>query len=173
MKARMRDSYLLKCFIIVFLYFIIDSTIAFFLPYNFTKTGITIVPCLGLMIFAMLVRTIDGAERYFFATVCGLYYSIVYSNTLAIYILIYCLIAFVRSYLFKLESLNLFESMIFCVLTVFAQEVVLYWLMWITNMTRYSISSFMLMRILPTLMANLILSIPIYWIYKKVKIEVE
>ncbi len=173
MKARMRDSYLLKCFIIVFLCFIIDSTIAFFLPYNFTKTGITIVPCLGLMIFAMLVKTIDGAERYFFATVCGLYYSIVYSNTLAIYILIYCLIAFVRSYLFKLESLNLFESMIYCVLTVFAQEVVLYWLMWITNMTRYSISSFMLMRILPTLMANLILSIPIYWIYKKVKIEVE
>lgn len=169
----MRDSYLLKCFVIVFLCFIIDSTISFFLPYNYTKTGITVVPCIGLMMFVMLVKTVDGAERYFFATVCGLYYSIIYSNSLAIYILIYCLIAFIRSYIFKLESLNLLESMLFCILTIFSQEVVIYWLMWITNMTRYSVSLFLLMRILPTLLVNIVLSMGVYWVYNKVKIEVE
>lgn len=169
----MRDSYLFKCFIVIFACFVLDSTIGFFLPYNYAKTGITIVPCIGLMMFTMLIKTIDGAERYFFATVCGLYFSIIYSNSLAIYILIYCLIAFVRSYIIKLESFNLLESMIFCIVTIFAQEVILYWLMWITNITRYSVSSFLLMRILPTLLVNAVLSIGVYWIYNQVKIEVE
>lgn len=173
MRKRMRDSYLLRCFLAVFLCFIIDSTISFFLPYNYTKTGITVVPCLGLMMFALLVRTIDGAERYFYASICGVYYSIVYSNSLAIYILIYCLIAFVRSYIIKLESLNVVESMVFCVLTIFAQEIMLYWLMWITNMTRFPVLSFLTMRVLPTLLVNAILSIGVYWVYNKVKIEVE
>lgn len=173
MKAKVTESYLFKCFLIVFLCFVIDSTISFFLPYNYAKTGITIVPCIGLMMFTLLVKTVEGAERYFFAAICGVYYSIIYSNSLAIYILIYCLIAFIRSYIFKLESLSLVESMIFCILTIFAQECVLYWLMWITNMTRYPISSFMLMRILPTLIVNFILSMMVYWVYNKVKIEVE
>ncbi|MEG0277491.1 MAG: hypothetical protein RR630_10730, partial [Coprobacillus sp.] len=62
---------------------------------------------------------------------------------------------------------------VFLTSTIFAQEIVLYWLMWITNMTRYPISSFGLMRLLPTLLVNIILSIGVYFIYNKVKIEVE
>lgn len=173
MKNKVRDSYLIKCLVMIFLCFIIDSTIAYFLPYNYAKTGITIVPCIGLMMYSLLVRSIDGVERYFFGAICGVYYSIVYSNSLAIYILIYTLIAFVRSYIIKIDSFNLVESMAFCISTVFAQEMVVYWLMWITNVTRYSIIPFGLMRLLPTIGFNIILSILVYWIYNKVKIEVE
>jgi len=173
MKTRMTDSYLFKCFVAVFVCFIVDSTMSYFLPFNYTKTGITIVPCIGLMMFTMLVKTIEGAERYFFAAICGVYYSIVYSNSLAIYILIYLLIAFVRSYIFKLDSLSLLESSMFCIVTILAQEVVIYWLMWITNMTRYPILSFLTMRVLPTLLVNLVLSFLVYWVYNNMKIEVE
>lgn len=173
MKKRVTDSYLLKCFIAVFICFVVDSTISYFLPYNYTKVGITIVPCIGLMMFTMLVKTIEGAERYFFAAICGVYYSIVYSNSLAIYILIYVIIAFVRSYIIKLDSLSLLESSLFCIMTIFAQEVVLYWLMWITNMTRYHMLSFLTMRVFPTLLFNLILSVIVYWVYNHIKIEVE
>lgn len=169
----MRDSYLLRCFIVVFLCFVVDSTAGFFLPYNYTKTGLTIVFSSGLMMYALLVKTVDGYDRYFFGAVCGVYYSVVYSNSLAIYILIYCLIAFIRSYVIKFEGLNIAESTMLCVSTVFAQEVIVYWLMWITNMTRYPISSFIVMRLLPTLGVNLILSLVVYWVYNKVKIEVD
>lgn len=173
MKTSMKDSYLLKCFILVFVCFVIDSCISYFLPYDYTKTGITIVPCIGLMMFTMLVKTIEGAERYFFAAICGVYYSIVYASSLAIYILIYCLIAFVRSYIVKLESLSLIESIVFCLVTIFAQESMVYWLMWITNMTRFPMISFLSLKILPTLCVNAFLSLGVYWVYNKVKIEVE
>ncbi|MCD8027884.1 MAG: hypothetical protein LUF02_04310 [Erysipelotrichaceae bacterium] len=172
MKSRLRDSYIFKCFIIIIICFVVDSTISFFLPYNYTKTGVFIVPCIGLMMFALLVKTIEGEERYLFAALCGLYYSIVYSNFLAIYILVYLMIAFSRT-LFKLEKLTLIEAIIYCGSTVLVQEIMLYWIMWITNITRYPMMSFLIMRLLPTVCFNMILSVGVYWIYNKVKIEEE
>jgi len=169
----MKENYLYKCFITILICFVVDSTISYFLPYNFTKSSITIVPCIGLMMFALLVKTIEGPERYFFAAVCGVYYSVVYSNSLAIYILIYCLIAFVRSYIIKIDSFSLIESSVFCISTIFVEEIVVYWLMWITNMTNYPLTRFLLMRLLPTLIFNFVLSFLVYWIYNHIKIEVK
>ncbi len=172
MRSRIRDSYIFKCFIVILICFIIDSTISFFLPYNYTKTGIFIVPCMGLMMFGLLIKTIEGAEKYLFAAICGLYYSVVYSNSLAIYILIYLIVAFSRT-LFKLEKLTIIEAILYCGSTVLLQEIMLYWIMWITNITRYPVTSFLIMRLLPTVCFNMILSIAVYWVYNKVKVEEE
>lgn len=169
----MKENYLYKCFITLFICFIIDSTISFFLPYNYTKSSITIIPCIGLMMFALLVKTVEGPERYFFAAVSGVYYSVVYSNSLAIYILIYCLIAFVRSYIIKIESFSMIESSVFCISTILVEEIIVYWLMWITNMTNYSLTNFTLMRLLPTVLFNFVLSFLVYWVYNHIKIEVK
>lgn len=169
----MRENYLYKCFITILICFLIDSTMSFFLPYNFTKSSVTIIPCIGLMMFALLVKTVEGPERYFFAAVCGVYYSVIYSNSLAIYILIYCLIAFVRSYIIKVDPLALIEASVFCVSTIFVEEIVVYWLMWITNMTNYTLNNFILMRLLPTLGVNFVFSFLVYWVYNQIKIEVK
>ena len=156
------DRHLIKSFIIILLCFVIDSTISYFLPYNFTKTSITLTPYFSLMMFCMLVKTIEGAERYFFASICGVYYSVVYTNSLAIYILIFALIAFVRSYIYKFDKLSFFEMMIFCVLTIFSQEFVLYWLMKVTGITFMKVISVLLMRILPTIGLNIVLYVFVY-----------
>lgn len=169
----MKENYLYKSFIVIFICFVIDSTLNYFFPYDFTKSAITIIPCVGLMMFALLVKTIEGPERYFFSAVCGVYYSVVYSNSLAIYILIYCLIAFVRSYIIKIESFSIIESSVFCISTIFVQETIVYWLMWITNMTNYPIITFAFMRLLPTLIFNFVLSFGVYWVYNQIKIEVK
>lgn len=167
----MKEKYLYKCIAIVFICFILDSTLSFFLPYNYVKDSISIIPYIGLMLFSLLVKTIDVPERYFFAAICGTYYSIVYTNSLAIYILVYCLIAFIRSYIIKLESLSLLESSLFCLSTISLCELVVYWLMWITNTTNYPLSQFLLMRLLPTLLVNFVLSLFVYWFFKSMKIE--
>lgn len=169
----MKENYLIKCFLTILICFVIDSTISYFLPYNYTKSSVVIVPAIGLMMFALLVKTITGAERYFFAAVCGVYYSIVYSNSLAIYILIYCLIAFVRSYIIKVKEFSMIESSLFCISTIFVEEIVVYWLMWITSTTNYAIFSFATMRLIPTLLFNFVLSFVVYYIYNQIKIEVK
>lgn len=167
-----RDNYLVKCLLIMLVCFTLDSLIGYFLPLNFSKEGITIVPSIALMMYLLLVKTIEGANRYFFGAICGLYYSVVYSNSLAIYILIYVIIAFIRSYIIKLEEFSVLEAFMLSILTIFSQEVVVYWLMKITSITNMMISQFLLMRVLPTLIFNVILFGGVFFAYKKLRIEV-
>lgn len=169
----MRENYLMKCFAVIGICFVIDSTISYFLPYNYTKTSMTLIPYIGLMMFSLLVDSFEPPQNYFFATVCGVYYSIVYSNSLAIYILIYCLIAFIRYYLLKIESFSPIESSLYCISTIFASEVVVYCLMWMTNTTNLLITQFVFLRLLPTLVMNLIFSFVVTWICKYIRVEVE
>lgn len=169
----MKENKLLKCIIIILICFVIDSTISFFLPYNYTKSSITVVPYLGMMMFTLLIKSLEGAEKYFFAVICGAYYSIVYSNSLAIYILFYTLIAFVRTHMIKIASFSMLESSVFCILTIFSNEIIVYWLMWITNMTNYPIQSLLVMRLIPTLLLNFVLAFPVYLIYDYMELEVK
>lgn len=169
----MKENHLFKCFIIILICFIIDSTISFFLPYNYTKSSMTIVPYIGMMMFTLLVKSLESVEKYFYASICGVYYTVVYSNSLAIYILIYCLIAFVRTHLIKIESFSILESSIFSIMTIFACEIAVYWLMWITNMTSYPIQDFALMRLIPTLLVNFGLSFIVWLVHENIELEVK
>jgi len=168
----MKDNYLFKCFFIMFICFTIDSLISYFMPLNYSKEGYTVVPAVALMMYMLIVKSVEGANRYFFGAICGLYYSVVYTNSLAIYILIYVIIAFIRSYVVKIEEFSILEAFVISILTIFAQEVVVYWLMKITNTTSILLSQFMLMRVLPTLAVNAILFIGVFFAYKKIEIEV-
>lgn len=57
------------------------------------------------------------------------------------------------------------------IVTIIAQEVVIYWLVWITNVTQLSIVALLTNRLLPTLGANLLLIAPVYFIHKKLGFE--
>lgn len=164
---------LVKSFLIILICFVIDSTISFFLPYNFARQTITIVPYIGLMFFTLLVKHLDSPENYFYAVICGTYYTVVYSHSLAIYILIYFLIAFIRCFVIKIEKFSLFESSLFCISTIFITEIIVYWLMWVTNMTSYPIIQFIIMRLLPTLGLNFVFSLLVYGIYNYIDTEVK
>ena len=169
----MKEKYIYKCFAVVLLCFVIDSVISFFMPYDHLKLSMSVVPYCGLMLFSLLVKTIDVPERYFFGAVCGIYYSVVYSHSLVIYILVYSLIAFIRSYIIKIEKFSFIECLLFSISTVILCEVVVYWLMWITKSTNYLLFNFLVYRLLPTLCFNVILSVFVYWIFINTKIEVK
>lgn len=151
--------------------FCIDSVITYFLPFDFAKASIMIVPHVGLMMFLLLNNTIDNESRYIFAASMGLYFAIIYANSLAIYALLYCVYAFGGKMYTKLSSFTYLESLIAFILTIFVQEAVIYWLMWITNITEITVISFVLLRLLPTIGFNVALSVPLFFIHKKLGFE--
>ena len=148
---------LYRYYLVMALSFIIDSVISYYLPFNFDKSGITIIPYISLMMFTLLNNTIGNEHRYIFATVSGLYYAIVY--------------AFLGKKYTKLATFTLLEMFIAVIVTIIVQEVVLYWLMWITNITQLSIVIFLKNRLLPTVLFNLVLIAPVYFIHKKLGFE--
>ena len=141
---------LYRYYLVMALSFMVDSVINYYIPFNFDKSGITIIPCIGLMM---------------------LYYAVVYANSLLIYVLLYCLYAFLGKRYTKLATFTLLEMFITVIVTIIVQEIVLYWLVWITNITQLSIATFVVNRLLPTVVVNMFLIAPIYFIHKKLGFE--
>lgn len=162
----MIEKQIWKNFLIMAICYLIDSIISFFLPYNLSKTGISFIPSLGLMMFILLVMTLrDTTERFFFAAVCGLYYCILYSNSLLIYVLVYVAIAFARSYIFRNDHITLLEFMGTAFVVILLKEIVVYYLMVGTNVTSLSFLSFVSLRLLPTTLINTALSPIVYYVF--------
>ena len=151
----MKNNQIIKNFLIMFVCYLIDSVINFFIPTNINRSGLTFVPCIGLLMFSLLTVTIhDKSERFFFGAACGLYYSVCYSNSLMVYILIYCAITFVRTYIYRNDNITCFESVVYAALNI-------------------GIIQFTTMRFVPTLVMNLVFAPIVYLIYKQFDIHIE
>ncbi|MBO6046945.1 MAG: hypothetical protein J6P61_04240 [Erysipelotrichaceae bacterium] len=170
----MRRSQLITNFIIMIVCFILDSSIAYFLPYNLTKLGVTFIPSLGLMMFILLCKTLqDRYERFFFATICGFYYAITYTNSMLIFILIYTVIAFARTYVVYEEPLSLMTYMLFAAIVLGFKEIVIYFFLRTIQMTYLSMRMYVLLRFLPTVLINLLFAPVIYLTYNWFEFEVK
>lgn len=162
----MIEKQLYKNFIIMFVFYLVDSLISFFLPYNLSKTGVSFIPSTGLMMFILLVMTLrDTTERFFFAAICGLYYCIFYSNSLLIYVLIYIFIAFLRTYVYRNDHITFPEYAIMVFIVLAAKELIVYYLMVIANVTSLGFGHFIMLRLLPTALINTALSGIVYYIF--------
>ena len=73
---------LVRYLIIMFISFVIDSILRFYLPSSILKLNLTIVPYVGVMMFDLLTNTIDEDHRYIFAGICGIYFSVIYGNSI-------------------------------------------------------------------------------------------
>ena len=58
---------LVRYLIIMFVSFIVDSILRFYLPSSILKVNLTVIPYVGVMMFDLLNNTIDEDHRYIFA----------------------------------------------------------------------------------------------------------
>lgn len=162
---------LIRSLVVMFVCFMIDSLLRYYLPHDLLKTGLTIVSYVGVMMFTFLNNDIDEERRYFFALVCGVYYSIIYGNSVFIYMLLFLIYAFIGKQYMKRATFTYFEALAMVILTIFMQETVLYLLMWITCTTKLLIITFIVWRLLPTLLFNAVIFNIVYIVHDKIKLE--
>ncbi|MGN1182128.1 MAG: hypothetical protein ACI4SR_03905 [Faecalibacillus sp.] len=167
----MLKNKLARSLLVMFICFTIDSLLRFYLPHDPLKVHLTIVSYVGIMMFNFLNNDIDEERRYFFALICGIYYSVIYGNSVFMYALLFLLYAFIGKEYMKKATFTYFEAFAIVVLTIFIQESVLYLMMWITGATKLAIMTFVLWRLLPTLLFNAIVFNVVYFIHDKIKLE--
>ena len=159
---------LVRYLIIMFIFFVIDSILRFYLPSSILKLNLTIVPYVGVMMFDLLTNTIDEDHRYIFG---GIYFSVIYGNSIFVYVLLFFMYSFFEKRYMKKAVMTYFEAIVIVVLTIFVQESVLYSLMWITNTTQLVITTFLIKRLLPTLLFNIVIFNGVYFIHDKLNLE--
>lgn len=148
--------------------FMIDSVLAYFLPYSFDKTGIMLIPCFGLIMFTFINHHLKSSlDCFVYPVGVGLYYCVVYTNLLLIYVLIYALIGFIGRKYERISSFTFFESLLFCFIAFSIKEFILYAFMKFITVTNLSIMNFISLRYLPSLVLNLILFIIAYFVFRK------
>ena len=140
---------LVRYLIIMFIFFVIDSILRFYLPSSILKLNLTIVPYVGVMI----------------------YFSVIYGNSIFVYVLLFFMYSFFEKRYMKKAVMTYFEAIVIVVLTIFVQESVLYSLMWITNTTQLVITTFLIKRLLPTLLFNIVIFNGVYFIHDKLNLE--
>ena len=143
---------LVRYLIIMFISFVIDSILRFYLPSSILKLNLTIVPYVGVMMFDLLTNTID-------------------EDSIFVYVLLFFMYSFFEKRYMKKAVMTYFEAIVIVVLTIFVQESVLYSLMWITNTTQLVITTFLIKRLLPTLLFNIVIFNGVYFIHDKLKLE--
>ena len=149
----MMDNKFIRYLVVMFFAFVVDSLLCYYLPSSLLKINLTIVPYGAVAMFVLLNNSIDNDHRTIFAVICGFYYSVIYGNSLFIYVVLYLLYAFI------------------VLLTIFVQECVLYSLMWISNTTQLLVTTFLIKRLLPTLLYNAVMFNGVYYIHHKIKLE--
>lgn len=152
------------CLVICFMF---DSILSYFLPFDFAKSGIMMIPCIGLMMFSILCMYSKDSRKLAFATMVAAYYAILYADSLAFYVLVYGLITYYAQFYHYHVSESYLGDMLFVVSTVFLQESMVYLLMKGIGLTALNVTSYVIYRMIPTLCLNLLLSLPVVYIYRR------
>ena len=123
---------------------------------------------LVVMFFAFVV---DSLLCYYLpSSLLKINLTIVPYGAVAMFVL-YLLYALFGKYYMKKATFTYFQAFVIVLLTIFVQECVLYSLMWISNTTQLLVTTFLIKRLLPTLLYNAVMFNGVYYIHHKIKLE--
>lgn len=150
---------------LLWLAFMLDSVLTYFIPFDFTKSKPMCISCIGLMTFTLINNQLKKEEYMTYAVLTGAYYSVLYAESLFIYILIYAVVAYLGRKYMKYSSYSFIESYLFIFSTIIFQELVIYIMMILSQVTKLNFLSYLTLRLLPTLVLNSVLFVFVYYGY--------
>lgn len=162
----MRQIYIL--FILFFLV-VLEGVSQDFLPESIISSDIMIVPH-WIFVFLVLVSTFyDENSSYFsviLAIIFGLLIDIVYTDILGVYMIAYTITLFVHQKIARLFQSNFFMTFLFTLISILIADHIIYFLYLTIGKISLSWSDYSLLRLLPTIGANLLFLIIAYPISK-------
>lgn len=150
-------KFLLPVFILVF--FISESLFVELFPPQLFNGDRIIVP--HFLLIVLLFLTVYGGKNQgiLYAGIFGLLFDIVYTEIIGIYLFLYPLIAYLVTKAMQLIHNHIVVVSLVSLLGISLLELGVYELNYLINMTEMDFSSFLQMRLYPTLILNLVFMI--------------
>ncbi|WP_077621362.1 rod shape-determining protein MreD [Sediminibacillus massiliensis] len=140
-----------------------------FLPDSLTDGKWMIVPHWVLVYLVLITVFYDMERTYFsvlYALIFGLVIDIAYTSVIGVYMFIYALVVYLVHGLKKLLHTNFFVALLLVVIAVALVDTGLYIIYSFIGMTIFSWSEYLLVRLMPTVLANLLFFLILYPITK-------
>lgn len=142
------------------LLFVIESTFVQMVPpKEYFGNERFLIP--HFLMIAILLLTIYGSKKYglLYAFIFGLLFDIVYTEIIGIYLCLFPLIAYITSQLMRILQNNIIVTSLVVLFGIGVLEFGAYGMNIIINRTAMPLADFTLIRLIPTLILNLIVII--------------
>lgn len=143
--------------IFVLICFLADEVLTVLFPGSYLLNGLLFVSNLGFCAVILTIRKFDFLESVLFAVLWGMFYDFFFANTFLLYAVVFALVACLLRLWSKHMTETLIESLILCIVTIFAKDIMVYFYMYFQRMTALSLMQWAQHYELLTLLANTIL----------------
>ncbi|MEI3605831.1 rod shape-determining protein MreD [Pseudogracilibacillus sp. SE30717A] len=151
--------------LILFLLLVSEGVALDLLPSFLTSSDTLIVPHWVLMFLILVCLFYDTSETFFaivYGVCFGLLVDVVYTGVLGVYMFIYPFSLYIVHLLKRFLQTNLSMTIIIAFITISITEFLLFFIFTIVDIVDVTMTTFLLHRLLPTILANIIFLIPIY-----------
>ena len=155
----------LLIFSVSFLLLISEGIALDLLPASLTSSDTLIVPHWVLMFLILIAVLYDTDETFFsiiYGIVFGLLIDIVYTDVLGVYMFVYPFALYIAHLLKRLLQTNIHMTILIATISMIVVEVLLLFIYSVVGIVETTATSFIVKRLLPTLLANILFLIPLY-----------
>ncbi|HLR73431.1 MAG TPA: rod shape-determining protein MreD [Pseudogracilibacillus sp.] len=154
-------------FLILFILLVSEGVAIDLLPDILTSKSTLIVPHWIFVFLFLIVLFYDRQDTFFaigYGVVFGLFIDVAYVGVLGVYMFVYPLTLYIMQLLKGMLQTNIYITILMTVIGITMIETLLYFIYTFIGTIDTTWSYFAIYRLLPTVLANLILFIPLYFI---------
>ena len=141
-------------FVLLFFGVIVDTILSSILPYDTSYLTMSCVPQLTFIILMLLTRKCELKQSLILALVIGLFQDIYGNTTFFMYMLINVAMVFVAYFWSNSITDTAFENFFFIITILFLREIVVYSILYLSDMTRITVMTFIIKREFLTILIN-------------------
>ena len=160
----MFSRFLLPCVAVIL--FLIEPIFTLFSRVEMFDRTLILVPHILFMFLLFLSVYFDRKTGLKYAIIFGLLYDIVYVDILGLYTVLFPVFCFLIHWIVRFIQQSLFVITVLTIFFVAVLEFVAYEFFLLVDLTSMAMPTFLLSRLLPTILANFVILIIIGWLFK-------
>ena len=153
--------------IIISLCFLFESVFVELLPAELFKSSSILVPHFLMVAIIFVTVYISQKHGIMYGFIFGILFDIVYTEIIGIYLFMFPLVAYITSWIMRILQTNIILVSFVAILGVGFLELGVYEMNFLIGRTDMSFASFMDIRLVPTLILNLIFIILVSYPLRK------
>lgn len=152
--------------VFVLVCFLIDEILMLIFPNSFMINDLLFISNLGFCAIMLTIRKFEWIDTCLFAFAFGMFYDVVFAQSFLLYAIIFTLVACLLRLWSKHMTDTIIESLILCIVTIFAKDFLVYLCMSLQRATQISFLDWAEKYELLTLLVNAILSMVIVFMVR-------
>lgn len=161
-------------FIILFFVLIFEGIALKLLPETIINTNLLIVPHWGFIFLVLMALFYDQTESYYsvlYACIFGFLVDIVYTNILGVYMFTYPVAIYVIHLLKRVFHTNIYTAILMSTIGLIVTETIIHFIYLTVDITDMFWIDNIFNRLIPTIIANIILLVILYPLLKNILIR--